>query len=338
MLGTLIKELRQGKYSQRELAALLGVSHSYISKIENAEEINISDELMSKLSEVLNCELEILYVAAQRIPPEWLNCYDFTKGSVYSTIRSKLNTHAQIPMRFNEYNLIYDAFEQSKFGYAIVAIAEEKTVFASKSFLKFLENRSQSMPEIFHLLPGLSNILNQYAFNGEYRHCILPMEPETSLRFIEFFAHRFESNSEKYALLEVIAVHSDIESLNYMVGSDYCLSQAFENMKLGILIMKARPENNTHRILNCNKYVCELLDYSLDEMIKQKMVLADIEYQTEAQLVRQSLIHENKSLHFTSIFLKRNGDIVPVEIFAHIFETRHAKGLIYIIRTFQDPQ
>ncbi|MBS7526043.1 helix-turn-helix domain-containing protein [Fusibacter paucivorans] len=338
MLGTLIKELRQGKFSQRELAALLGVSHSYISKIENAEEINLSDELLSKLSEALNCELEILYLAAQRIPPEWLNCYDLTKGSVYNAIRSKLNTHTHIPMRFNEYNLIYDAFEQSKFGYAIVAIDDEKTIFASKSFLKFLDYHDASLPEVFRLLPGLSNILNQYAFNGEYRHCILPMELETTLCFVEFFAHRFESNDVRYALLEIISVHSDIESLNYMVGSDYCLSQAFENMKLGILIMKARPENNTHRILNCNKYVCELLDYSLDEMIKQKMVLADIEYQTEAQLVRQSLIHENKSLHFTSIFLKHGGDIVPVEIFAHIFETRHAKGLIYIIRAFQDPQ
>jgi transcriptional regulator with XRE-family HTH domain len=338
MLGTLIKELRQGKYSQRELAALLGVSHSYICKIENSEEINVSDALLNNLADVLGCEVEILYVAAQRIPPDWLNFYNPSEGSIYHAIRSKLNTQLYIPKRFNEYDYLFEAFEQSKLGYAIVDIAEETTVFTSKSFFQFIESYGQADQGIFGLLPGLSNILNQYAFKGEYRHCILPMQSQNPLCFIEFFAHQFERHSKHYALIEIIATHADIESLNYMVGSDYCLSQAFENMKLGILIMKARSENNTHRILNCNKYVCELLDYSLDEMIKGKMMLADIEYQTEAQIVRQGLVHENKSLHFTSIFLKRDGNIVPVEIFAHIFEMRHAEGLIYIIRAFKDTQ
>ncbi len=71
--GQRIRELRQDRsLSQRELAGKVGVTFTYISKIEN-DKIDFGDypseSLISKLATALNADEDELLLLAEKIPP-----------------------------------------------------------------------------------------------------------------------------------------------------------------------------------------------------------------------------------------------------------------------------
>ena len=71
--GQKIRELRQDRsLSQRELAGKVGVTFTYISKIEN-EKIDFGDypseSLISKLAVALSADEDELLLLAEKIPP-----------------------------------------------------------------------------------------------------------------------------------------------------------------------------------------------------------------------------------------------------------------------------
>ena len=71
--GQKIRELRQDRsLSQRELARKVGVTFTYISKIEN-DKIDFGDypseSLISKLANALNADEDELLLLAEKIPP-----------------------------------------------------------------------------------------------------------------------------------------------------------------------------------------------------------------------------------------------------------------------------
>ena len=71
--GQKIRELRQARnLSQRELAGKVGVTFTYISKIEN-DKIDFGDypseSLISKLAIALNADEDELLLLAEKIPP-----------------------------------------------------------------------------------------------------------------------------------------------------------------------------------------------------------------------------------------------------------------------------
>jgi len=68
--GKYLRQLRNGKYSQRELAKLIGVSHPYISKIENGVEPPPSEELIIKMAEVLGVEQHKMLSIANKLPSD----------------------------------------------------------------------------------------------------------------------------------------------------------------------------------------------------------------------------------------------------------------------------
>ncbi len=70
--GPRIRELRKAKnLSLRTLGDQVGVSFTYISKIEN-EKLDFGDypgdELISKLSKALECDLDELLILAKKVP------------------------------------------------------------------------------------------------------------------------------------------------------------------------------------------------------------------------------------------------------------------------------
>ena len=70
--GTKLRELRKGKnLGQRALAGLVGVSFTYVSKIEN-EKLDFGDypseELILKLAGALDADADELLILAEKIP------------------------------------------------------------------------------------------------------------------------------------------------------------------------------------------------------------------------------------------------------------------------------
>lgn len=64
----LIKEVREERgMTQKELAELTGISIGYLSKIENNKMKNVSFDLIFKISEILNVEIEKLYFPDRKL-------------------------------------------------------------------------------------------------------------------------------------------------------------------------------------------------------------------------------------------------------------------------------
>ena len=70
--GEKLRELRKASdYSQRELAELLDVSFTYLSKLENNRmDRPPSEELIRRMAEVLKTNADDLLVLAERIPTD----------------------------------------------------------------------------------------------------------------------------------------------------------------------------------------------------------------------------------------------------------------------------
>jgi HTH-type transcriptional regulator, competence development regulator len=72
--GETIRELRKAKnLGQRALAQMIGVSHTYVSKIEN-EKLDFgdypSDELIRKLAKALAADEDKLLTLAEKVPDD----------------------------------------------------------------------------------------------------------------------------------------------------------------------------------------------------------------------------------------------------------------------------
>ena len=60
-VGTRVRKLRQQrKMSQQELARLVGVNQSFISKMENGEQTNPNAETLKQLARTLGCTTDYL--------------------------------------------------------------------------------------------------------------------------------------------------------------------------------------------------------------------------------------------------------------------------------------
>ncbi|WP_442508335.1 helix-turn-helix domain-containing protein [Novipirellula sp. SH528] len=72
--GETIREMRQDrKLSQRDLAEKVGVTFTYISKIENHKldfGQHPSEEMICKLADALGADEDTLLVLAEKIPPQ----------------------------------------------------------------------------------------------------------------------------------------------------------------------------------------------------------------------------------------------------------------------------
>ncbi len=70
--GKKIRELRKKKgLSQRELAQLVGIDFTYLSKIETGDLPPPSDEVIAKLAQYLGADEEELFLLAKKIPPQY---------------------------------------------------------------------------------------------------------------------------------------------------------------------------------------------------------------------------------------------------------------------------
>ena len=335
MFGTLLKELREGKYSQRELAQYLSVSHSYISKIENSETINISDDLIKKMAEVLSCEEEILYLAAQRLHPDWLKISETDNmRSVYDTLKSKLSrgTAHQVDS-LSEAHLISEAIIQSPFGYAIINMDSMSCRYISRNFRAHMGTTLKRF-NLFEIIPDLMFLLTRCHGQNIHRQCLLPILQHDKYHFVDFFLHTFEIENTPYALLEFIDGKIRLEAKNNLLGTSFCFENFFSNATYGILATQHDSLTQSQKLLNFNDAFCDLLGYTKKELLLEVVYFERLEYLTDASHLRLALLEEHKSLHFTIVLIKKDGHKIPLEVNAHAYYENLNQGFIYTFKSF----
>jgi transcriptional regulator with XRE-family HTH domain len=70
-LSTLVKAGRcRARVNLRELAGSVGVSASFLSRIERGEHVRISDRTLLRLAEALDLQPDDVYQCARRLPPD----------------------------------------------------------------------------------------------------------------------------------------------------------------------------------------------------------------------------------------------------------------------------
>ena len=67
-IGRRVKDLRHGKFTQSELAELIGVHRQTVARIEGGREFNPSLELIQKLAGALGCTVAELVSEVPTIP------------------------------------------------------------------------------------------------------------------------------------------------------------------------------------------------------------------------------------------------------------------------------
>lgn len=69
--GTYVQRVRRQRgFTQRALAARLGIDFTYLSKLENARDETPSEELIRRLAPILNADAEALLGLAGKVPTE----------------------------------------------------------------------------------------------------------------------------------------------------------------------------------------------------------------------------------------------------------------------------
>lgn len=68
--GSVIRSLRGDKYSQRELAKLVGITPTYLSKIERGEFKPPSEDVIKRMANILDINSDELLASADKIDSE----------------------------------------------------------------------------------------------------------------------------------------------------------------------------------------------------------------------------------------------------------------------------
>ncbi|HEX8495357.1 MAG TPA: helix-turn-helix transcriptional regulator [Pyrinomonadaceae bacterium] len=68
--GSRLRQLRVGKFNQRELAEKVGIDFTYLSKIENGKMPPPSEEVIIKLANELGADADELLQLASKVPED----------------------------------------------------------------------------------------------------------------------------------------------------------------------------------------------------------------------------------------------------------------------------
>ncbi len=111
-----LKSLRKGLFSQRELADKIGISHSYISKLENGIDPPPSNDILLRMAEALNANSDEILIAAGRMPLNLKKQLDQSKSikAFLDTVSSDYHQPSAIHSENINWNMLYsDLFNTS---------------------------------------------------------------------------------------------------------------------------------------------------------------------------------------------------------------------------------
>lgn len=315
MLGKLIRELRSLNISQRELAQKIGVSHSYISKLEAGMSSIPTDEILERLSEVLECDLSIFYIACGKIPPDKL-AINVNAPSIYSELEHFLRTRFICAEQMkHDIEVMQFAYDHSEVASFIYNMDTEKFAYINKNGFSFLK---KAFPERM-----TEEILKEYILIYQNRKklslpdsYLLTIESGGEHALMDLHLEKFCYKETEYLLIQL---HDKIpmDRFNqYAWNSRAHFSGVFSHALKAVMVIERLDDDSMGKIKHVNDAACTLLEYTQDECLSLTGMAA-FELQTDTTLARlKRLLKENRS-HDISVFKTKSGLFVPVEIHSH---------------------
>lgn len=138
-------------------------------------------------------------------------------------------------------------------------------------------------------------------------------------------------NGENISGMYVIAtdISSKLELEEQLLQDRQAFYEIYNQLNLAIFVTEPQKEKDTCRILEANRYACELLGYKYEEMVK--MSCHDIVPSRNFRV--KAFMESNKEyINMRTILLTKNGEKVPVSLYSHYTEWEGKEIVLSIVR------
>ncbi len=316
MLGKLVRELRGLNISQRELAQKIGVSHSYISKLESSLDATVSDEIIEKLASVLECDKIMLYIACGKIPPDHLTI-DVNAPSIYKEIEHYIRSKtAKVNSSLEELEILFNAYNQSKIITFLVNYETRTLFYMNISATLFLKRRfpDQKIDQIVDQY--IDEIMEKCSLeNSTSIVCDCDLRGEKAL--VDLNLDSFKFKDQRYFLIQIFEERSLDRFNEFAFLSAKHFQGVFQNSLNAIFVFERTADDHYGALIHFNQAASDLLGYTCEELCNFVGPKA-FELQSSVSALRlRKLIHK-KHVHDISVFKTKNGLFIPVEIFSHL--------------------
>lgn len=316
MLGKLVRELRGLNISQRELAQKIGVSHSYISKLESNLDANVSDEIIEKLASVLECDKSMMYIACGKIPPDQL-IIDENAPSLYNEIEHYIrSTTSKINSSLEELEILFNAYNQSKTITFLINYETRTLFYMNISATLFMKRRfpDQNIDQL--VAKYADEIMSKYTSESNNSIiCNCDLRGEKILFDLNFDSFKFKN--QRYLLIQIFEERSLDRFNEFAFFSEKNFQGVFKNALNAVFVFELTPEDHYGALIHVNQAACDLIGYTQEEL-SNFVGLQEFELQSDVSALRlRKLIHK-KHFHDISVFKTKDSLFIPVEIFSHL--------------------
>lgn len=106
--------------------------------------------------------------------------------------------------------------------------------------------------------------------------------------------------------------------------------QKYDKFDIGILISEYNQEPLRSRIIEANKYVYDLLNYSYSEILNKSIDDFAVPHHSPTKNI---LTNDSEYTHFRTVFLTKDGQKLPVFLYNHLTNWQEQKVIFTIIKT-----
>ncbi|GAU76071.1 helix-turn-helix domain-containing protein [Fusibacter sp. 3D3] len=316
MLGKLVRELRGLNISQRELAQEIGVSHSYISKLESNLQTTVSNEIIEKLASTLECDKEILYIACGKIPPDQLTI-NSNAPSIYSEIESYIRSKtAKINTSLEELEILFNAYNQSKTITFLVNYETHALFYMNISATLFLKKRfpDQNIDQI--IAAYADEIIKRCSPESKSPMiCDCDLRGEKSL--IDLSLDFFTFKNQRFLLVQIFEERSLDRFNEFALFSENHFRGVFQNCLQAVFVFEYTMGDHYGALIHANQAACDLLGYTVKEL-STFIGPQNFELQSDVSALRLKRLKQQKKFYDISIFKTKESKLIPVEVFSNL--------------------
>lgn len=316
MIGKLVRELRGLNISQRELAQKIGVSHSYISKLESSLDSHVTDEVIEKLARALECDKSVMYIACGRIPPDQF-IIDENVGSIYGQIEQFIrSSYSKNNNSIDELEIFFNIFNQSKTIIFLVDQEKSELIYQNISASLYLRKLfpGQNSDQVWNKYKEYITHLCEY---NESKSVVLDCSIRGNSSLVELNLDSIEIRNHQYLLIQIFEEYTIDRFNEFTLLNESHFHEVFDNSLNAIIVFKYVHGDSYGELIQANQSACELLGYSPEELTG--LVGPHIfEPQTNTASMRLKKLNQYKRCHDISVFKTKDDQYVPVEVYSHL--------------------